>query len=559
MSHHAIASGNAPDARTTRSWMSTIRARGRTFVAVMAALSMPVALWADEIDLTGPWQLNAACPPAITTVRGVDISEDLMTGVLSIATTDCGTLFFENGIHEIASCSSPWAAVVSGSAFSGAALVDDSHFETPFPSPFLGCVSPPLAHVAIEDSVSGTVAVDGFGSATDISGTITFTHVQGFDTGDTLCFDSGGPSGCTFLMLRSGVAPGMNVVVAPYQGASVTFAEVTGSGEVLVTPLTAPSAEVPASFQLLDVPIYFDVTTTALFAGTAAVCLPYPDQDNNGFVDGTTPPIDEGALQILHEEGGVFVDRTVSRNPVTNQICAEVSSFSQFVFGVSTGSCGDGALDVGEACDDGNATGGDCCSAVCQFESAGSPCPADGNLCTDDVCDGAGVCGVPSTPVTPCRTAGKSMLLLGHGMDPAADKLIWKWLKGAATTAGDFGSPLTTTNYTLCVYAGNSMASLGLPFGSKWQPVGTTGFKFKDPTRTPDGIFKAILKSGTAGSAKALVKGKGGNLPDTLPAQLPLPVTARLVNDANDVCFEAVYDMAAVITNGAGKFKGKTP
>lgn len=54
--------------------------------------------------------------------------------------------------------------------------------------------------------------------------------------------------------------------------------------------------------------------------------------------------------------------------------------------------CGDGILDPGEQCDDGNNQDGDCCSATCQFESAGSPCN-DGNQCTDpDVCDGAGKC-----------------------------------------------------------------------------------------------------------------------------------------------------------------------
>jgi cysteine-rich repeat protein len=85
--------------------------------------------------------------------------------------------------------------------------------------------------------------------------------------------------------------------------------------------------------------------------------------------------------------------------------------------------CGNGTVEGSEQCDDGNTVNADCCSAQCVFESNGSPCgnqdttactepdsctgdgycspgnqPAgtqcttDGNMCTDDECDGLGVC-----------------------------------------------------------------------------------------------------------------------------------------------------------------------
>jgi cysteine-rich repeat protein len=54
--------------------------------------------------------------------------------------------------------------------------------------------------------------------------------------------------------------------------------------------------------------------------------------------------------------------------------------------------CGNGAVEGGEQCDDGNTAAGDCCSATCSFESAGSPCQ-DGDACTQgDACDGSGGC-----------------------------------------------------------------------------------------------------------------------------------------------------------------------
>jgi cysteine-rich repeat protein len=60
--------------------------------------------------------------------------------------------------------------------------------------------------------------------------------------------------------------------------------------------------------------------------------------------------------------------------------------------------CGNGAVEQGEECDDGNTEGGDCCSATCTFEAAGSPCP-DIEYCDGaEACDGNGVC-LDTTPV----------------------------------------------------------------------------------------------------------------------------------------------------------------
>src|SRR5262249_26166411 len=45
--------------------------------------------------------------------------------------------------------------------------------------------------------------------------------------------------------------------------------------------------------------------------------------------------------------------------------------------------CGNGAVEAGETCDDGNTQDGDCCSATCQTEGAGQVCRASSNACVE--------------------------------------------------------------------------------------------------------------------------------------------------------------------------------
>jgi cysteine-rich repeat protein len=94
----------------------------------------------------------------------------------------------------------------------------------------------------------------------------------------------------------------------------------------------------------------------------------------------------------------------------TNTLAAEVHNRDQMstdlgfaLFLSGTGSfdppvCGNGVPELGEQCDDGNTSPGDCCSATCQYEPVGSAC-TDADACTSsDACDGLGACGA-GTPV----------------------------------------------------------------------------------------------------------------------------------------------------------------
>ncbi len=56
--------------------------------------------------------------------------------------------------------------------------------------------------------------------------------------------------------------------------------------------------------------------------------------------------------------------------------------------------CGDGELSGNEECDDGNVDGGDCCSSLCTFDAASTPCDNEDACTTDSLCDGGGSCSV---------------------------------------------------------------------------------------------------------------------------------------------------------------------
>lgn len=59
--------------------------------------------------------------------------------------------------------------------------------------------------------------------------------------------------------------------------------------------------------------------------------------------------------------------------------------------GAAGACCGDAVIDAGEQCDPGPQFMG-CCNALCQLASTATTCADEGNVCTDDLCDGTGTC-----------------------------------------------------------------------------------------------------------------------------------------------------------------------
>ena len=103
---------------------------------------------------------------------------------------------------------------------------------------------------------------------------------------------------------------------------SLTFSDVATSGETTVTPIDPSATPLPAPGQYaIDGAPACEITTTASFSGPITLCFQSAVDDPDVF----------GALRVLHGENGVWVDRTVSHDYASGQICAEVTSLSPFV------------------------------------------------------------------------------------------------------------------------------------------------------------------------------------------------------------------------------------
>ncbi|HEV7733931.1 MAG TPA: hypothetical protein VGR62_17305 [Candidatus Binatia bacterium] len=240
--------------------------------------------------------------------------------------------------------------------------------------------------------------------------------------------------------------------------------------------------------------------------------------------------------------------------------------------------CGNGALDAGEECDDGDALGDDCCDANCRWAFAGTACNADGNACTIDACDGGAACALIAPVVCgvcercdttagcvveidpTCReplAAGKSTLSVQRKLR-GLDTLTWKWGGGPATPAADFGDPVNTTTYTLCGFDAAAsparviLARRALPSATwlgKGKPVGSKGWKRKA------GLFgETTLMPGTEGKARISLK-RQEEIPLSFVYVPPVRVELR---SSDGLCWASDFGPAGVLRNDATAFKAKS-
>src|SRR5438445_3162568 len=182
-----------------------------------------------------------------------------------------------------------------------------------------------------------------------------------------------------------GGAPGGTYTVTHPYGVEVLQADAVGT-----VNFTQDSARIPAGPAGPALAFGTALTTGRIGPFLTAVAPPPPA----GFVGNPAAPQtvtgSPCGQNIFRVEGPGF--------PVggaqTNQFTVLIGKLAHI--------CGNGVVDLGEQCDDGNLVAGDCCSPLCQFEAAGQAC-ANNPCISGTTCDGAGACagGTPNT--LPCN------------------------------------------------------------------------------------------------------------------------------------------------------------
>jgi cysteine-rich repeat protein len=418
----------------------------------------------------------------------------------------------------------------------------------------------------VDTCMDGSVLVgsyiDGDVRRLTISGTGVLT-----DTGDSLT-DTDGPNNvyCSPTSASGIVVNSDGVNIQSFKIPGLTAGDTralssggAGNSGVIDAPRSRVLVRSNVGTDVVDV-FSFNPTTDALGA-TPSLSIPITTAGNTYF----------GMEQMALHPSGVklYVSAPTSLDIYNSNTGALITSitdpgFSQLT-GVAISQCGNGVLDPGEQCDDGNLVDGDCCNALCQFETAGSPCD-DGEPCTVDACNASGVCvGIPHSACLTGASDSFQVKLPGG----AKNQIKWKLSKGQAFTQADLGDPTTTTTYRLCVYdTTTGVASLKTslvipPNATTWHSKDPKGLAYVDKAGAQDGVTKAQLKTGPAGKTKVQLSAKGTSLPAITPFSgtelydKDPKVTVQLLNSATSTCWSTDFTNAK--KNTATSFSAKAP
>ena len=244
--------------------------------------------------------------------------------------------------------------------------------------------------------------------------------------------------------------------------------------------------------------------------------------------------------------------------------------------------CGNGIVEPDEECDDGNRRDGDCCSAECTVEPAGSPCD-DGDSCTiSDVCSATTCRGTPVVcPACLACVEGECVeharqdcavpeeprhdgLSIVHPKNGARDQLTWTW-RGAPGIPWDTGDPLTRNDLNLCLFDESTVPRVLVHATAP--AAGRCGKKpcwsrkkgaLRYVASGPMNGLRRIVLDGRASKGPRITLAAGGEtlaLPPSAPLSVPLRLQLQVDSGG---CWEAVYGLAHA--NNAHRFSaGSSP
>ena len=161
----------------------------------------------------------------------------------------------------------------------------------------------------------------------------------------------------------------------------------------------------------------------------------------------------------------------------------------------------------------------------------------------------------PTVPAVDCiqTTKDGASRLKIRNAEVGRDSMFWRWGSGQETLLTDLGDPLTTSEYTVCLY--ETVATISdMTFEEDIEAAGecgagrpcwkarADGFRYIDKPLVRGGTRKLDVRPGPVGKAKFSWKGRGPQLgPPSLPFDAAAKVTMQLHNLETSTCWQAEF------------------
>ncbi len=223
-------------------------------------------------------------------------------------------------------------------------------------------------------------------------------------------------------------------------------------------------------------------------------------------------------------------------------------------------SCGNGVLDAGEQCDDGNNQSGDCCSATCGLET--SACSNNG--CSVGTCN-AGVCEATASLCD--AVLGRSFSAIDRANSPAKRrvKVTAASAAGALALSGDPSATGATlevatdganpTSQTFTIPAG--LAPNG---GPGWKQLGSRGYQYKDSKNANGPVRRISITQSGSGRTKIRANIRGAGLNIVPPDPGTEGHLRLLIPGGSNYCANFGGSAGGLVSNrGSRSFKIKRP
>lgn len=509
-------------------------------------------------DVSDYWQLNTSCADdVLRTVQEVFVTQPAAGSNAAVieATATCGSIITGGQSTPLTTCAfDPHAAEFCNGRFSFIPTIQELTFPV-LPTATEQC--PTLARIVLDgSSYQGVIAPDG-----SVAGTMAPSSVSMYNDGAASpCISIGGAfASCSFSMRRNSATP-TEPTVEPLPGVRLSFDQLTQIVRVLVAPETIAAANLPADFIVVDGTFYDIRTAGGTFPASAVhVCFDYAQ----------VPNAEELRIGHASEDDFEYQVLEVTLDTVNQRVCTVVNDFSQFAV-LAYSNCGDGEVQYGEECDDGNLVDDDCCANDCTANH--QECDDDGDICTEDICV-TGICThlIPSGACDQA-TSLRSSLTIKSSAAPSKNKVTWKWLSSDGFDLGGLGADDGSHDLGLCVYDNDEIVfSARVPeFGgcqgaTCWDVDVEKGkVKYRSSDSLPDGIGKLQINSidtetKTLGKIKVSGKGAALVLVDGGAPGLALPVRARLVSSESNTCWEGTFSIPGNVKKNDGEsFKAKS-